>query len=50
VMVDADPARVAWTIATFVHFFFGNLQRIYLPEAGVVLDTLFRAPNRGGSK
>lgn len=41
---DADPTRVAWTLATFARFFFGTLQRIYLPEAGVVIDTLFRPP------
>jgi choline dehydrogenase-like flavoprotein len=47
--VDADPARVAWTLGTFAAFFFGSLQRIYLPQAGVALGALFRPPDRGGA-
>lgn len=40
---DEDPARKAWAMARFAAFFFGNLQRIYLPELGAFLGTLIRA-------
>ncbi|HEY4105133.1 MAG TPA: GMC oxidoreductase [Polyangiaceae bacterium] len=36
-----DPARLTWSVAKFSTFFFGSLQRIYVPEVGAVLDTLF---------
>ncbi|HEY3499718.1 MAG TPA: GMC oxidoreductase [Polyangiaceae bacterium] len=42
-----NPARVAWTLATFGTFFFGNLQRVYMPQATAALDTLFRPPQHG---
>jgi choline dehydrogenase-like flavoprotein len=37
-----DPARVSWAIAKFGSFFFGALQRVYVPEAGALLQTLFK--------
>lgn len=40
---DEDPARKTWALAKFAAFFFGNLQRIYLPELGSVLDNVLRA-------
>jgi hypothetical protein len=36
-----DPARLTWAVAKFSAFFFGTLQRIYVPEVGTLLDTLF---------
>jgi len=39
-----DPARKAWALLSFSRFFFGTLQRIYLPELGVALDALLRTP------
>jgi len=36
-----DPARLTWSVAKFSSFFFGSLQRIYVPEVGAVVDTLF---------
>jgi ferredoxin len=36
-----DPARLTWAVAKFSTFFFGSLQRIYVPEVGTLLDTLF---------
>lgn len=38
-----DPARKTWAIATFSSFFFGTLQRIYMPGLGPALDTVLRA-------
>jgi len=38
-----DPARITWALARFTSFFFGNLQRIYLPEVGAALDAALRA-------
>lgn len=35
-----DPAQAAWAIAEFGKFFFGNLQRIYLPELQAALVRL----------
>jgi choline dehydrogenase-like flavoprotein len=46
-MPDPDPARVAWALASFGQFFFGNLQRIYPEALGSALDSLLRSP--GGS-
>lgn len=43
-VADVDPARAAWHVATFATFFFGNLQRIYWPGLGSVIDTLWRPP------
>ncbi|HEX7669927.1 MAG TPA: GMC oxidoreductase, partial [Polyangiaceae bacterium] len=37
-----DPALVTWAIAKFTAFFFGFLQRIYVPEVKTVLETAFR--------
>jgi hypothetical protein len=36
-----DPARLTWAVAKFSAFFFGTLQRIYVPEVGSMVDTLF---------
>jgi choline dehydrogenase-like flavoprotein len=36
-----DPARLTWAVVKFGAFFFGSLQRVYLPEVGSLLDTLF---------
>ncbi len=36
-----DPARLTWAVAKFSSFFFGSLQRIYVPEIGALTDTLF---------
>jgi choline dehydrogenase-like flavoprotein len=38
-----DHARKTWALAKFGAFFFGNLQRIYLPELGDTLDAVLRA-------
>jgi len=35
-----DPSRIVWAAATFAKFFFGSLQRIYLPQVGGGLDAL----------
>ncbi len=40
---EEDHARKAWALAKFGAFFFGNLQRIYLPELGSALDAVLRA-------
>jgi choline dehydrogenase-like flavoprotein len=37
-----DAARRTWAIAKFATFFFGSLQRIYLPGAALAFDTFFR--------
>jgi len=37
-----DPARIAWATAKFGTFFFGSLQRIYVPGVGKALETFFR--------
>jgi choline dehydrogenase-like flavoprotein len=40
-----DPARVAWALGKFMFFFFGSLERTYLPELRAALATFFgRAP------
>lgn len=39
-----DPARAAWMVTTFAAFFFGSLQRIYMPELRSMLAALFRLP------
>jgi hypothetical protein len=36
-----DPARLTWAVAKFSAFFFGSLQRIYVPEVGTLLNALF---------
>jgi cholesterol oxidase len=38
-----DLAREAWAVAAFSAFFFGSLQRIYVPEVKTALDSLFHA-------
>ncbi len=40
-----DPARIVWAIGKFGAFFFGSLQRIYLPQVGRLTGTAFR-PSR----
>lgn len=37
-----DPARIGWAITKFATFFYGELQRIYMPEVMTALDTFFR--------
>lgn len=37
-----DPARISWAITKFATFFYGELQRIYMPELFTALDTFFR--------
>ncbi len=37
-----DGARATWATAKFATFFFGTLQRIYLPEIDSILASLFR--------
>jgi hypothetical protein len=37
-----DPARWTWATQAFVRYFFGSLQRIYVPEVSTVLDTVVR--------
>jgi hypothetical protein len=37
-----DLTRQAWAITSFATFFFGTLQRIYVPEIGKLIETLFR--------
>ncbi len=39
---ETDAARVSWAIAKFAGFFFGTLQRVYMPETKVALETLFQ--------
>lgn len=40
-----DPARVSWALGKFMFFFFGSLERTYLPELRAALATFFgRAP------
>jgi hypothetical protein len=41
-MSNPDPARVVWTLVSFCQFFFGSLQRIYMPQLQTMLDTLMR--------
>jgi cholesterol oxidase len=41
VLGTEDPARIVWATAKFAAFFFGALQRIYLPEIQAALDALF---------
>src|SRR5690606_7111498 len=52
-----DPARATWAILCFASFFFGQLQRVYLPEVESALRSLFeprpanvrfRPPSRSG--
>jgi len=38
-----DHSRIVWAAASFASFFFGSLQRIYLPQVGSGLDTLLSA-------
>jgi hypothetical protein len=38
-----DPSRKTWALAKFSTFFFGSLQRIYMPGLGLALDTVMRA-------
>jgi len=38
-----DPARRTWALAAFSAFFFGTLQRIYVPGLGPALDAVLRA-------
>jgi hypothetical protein len=38
-----DPARVAWATASFAHFFFGELLRVYAPGIGNAVGAFFRA-------
>ena len=38
---DPDLRRV-WALTEFASFFFGTLQRIYMPELPGVLSTFFR--------
>jgi hypothetical protein len=33
-----DPARIAWALASFGSYFFGHLQRIYLPQLEKVVE------------
>jgi choline dehydrogenase-like flavoprotein len=37
-----DPARTSWALGKFMAFFMGSLQRVYLPQVGSALDTLYR--------
>jgi hypothetical protein len=41
-----DPLRTAWAVGTFGTFFFGTLQRIYLPQLTPVLGTVGRVPHK----
>jgi choline dehydrogenase-like flavoprotein len=36
-----DPARIAFALGKFTAFFFGALQRVYVPELGKVAETFF---------
>jgi choline dehydrogenase-like flavoprotein len=40
--LGVDPARAMWARMKFGSFFFGTLQRIYLPEARSALEALFK--------
>jgi hypothetical protein len=44
-----DPARIAWATATFGAFFFGSLQRIYMPAIDAALQSLLGRPSGGAS-
>jgi hypothetical protein len=33
-----DPARIAWTLASFGSYFFGQVQRIYVPQLERVVE------------
>jgi len=37
-----DKARKTWAVASFARFFFGTLQRIYMPEASTMFKTVFQ--------
>ncbi len=37
-----DPARTTWALVRFASFFFGTLQRIYMPELGSALEAMIR--------
>lgn len=39
-----DPARVGWALGKFMFFFFGSLERSYLPELRAALATFFGRP------
>jgi hypothetical protein len=41
VLGTEDPARIVWATTKFATFFFGGLQRIYMPELRAALETLF---------
>jgi len=41
-----DPARVFWAQSAFATYFFGSLQRIYVPGVSNVGSTLFRTPHQ----
>ncbi len=50
-MIDQDPSlddplRTAWAVSTFGVFFFGTLQRIYLPQFNSVLGAVGQAPHK----
>jgi choline dehydrogenase-like flavoprotein len=38
---EVDAARATWAVSKFAGFFFGTLQRIYVPETKAALATLF---------
>jgi hypothetical protein len=38
VLNTEDPARIAWALASFGTYFFGHLQRIYLPQLERVVE------------
>jgi choline dehydrogenase-like flavoprotein len=38
VLNTEDPARIAWALSSFGAYFFGHLQRIYLPQLGKAVD------------
>jgi hypothetical protein len=38
-----DPARIAFAVGKFTAFFFGALQRVYVPELGKVAEAFFGA-------
>lgn len=44
---ERDWARKAWAIGTFASFFFGTLQRVYLPALGKGMDALLGHRDRG---
>jgi hypothetical protein len=43
---EEDSARVVWALLSFTSFFFGALQRIYLPQVRNAFDALMRSPHR----